>query len=96
MGRFLSRFFVRRIRGFAYRYDREFLFRSCRARCFRILQNSGTKSVKEYVNERLVFVFLETECGRMLCCELKSKTIFGNGYFGSRIDEERSEMRYLV
>ena len=54
------------------------------------------KSVKEYVNEWLVFVFPETECGRMLCCELKSKMIFGNGYFGFRIDEERSEMRYLV
>ena len=26
----------------------------------------------------------------------KSKTTLGNGYLGSRIDEERSEMRYLV
>jgi hypothetical protein len=25
-----------------------------------------------------------------------SKTTLGNGYLGSRIDEERSEMRYLV
>lgn len=24
------------------------------------------------------------------------KTTLGNGYLGSRIDEERSEMRYLV
>ena len=27
---------------------------------------------------------------------LYSKTTLGNGYLGSRIDEERSEMRYLV
>ena len=27
---------------------------------------------------------------------LKVKTTLGNGYLGSRIDEERSEMRYLV
>lgn len=26
----------------------------------------------------------------------KSITTLGNGYLGSRIDEERSEMRYLV
>lgn len=26
----------------------------------------------------------------------ESKTTLGNGYLGSRIDEERSEMRYLV
>ncbi len=50
------------------------------------------KSVKEYVNEWLVFVFLEMECGWMLCCELKFKMIFGNGYFGFCIDEECSEM----
>ncbi len=27
---------------------------------------------------------------------LRDKTTLGNGYLGSRIDEERSEMRYLV
>ena len=27
---------------------------------------------------------------------LNVKTTLGNGYLGSRIDEERSEMRYLV
>jgi len=27
---------------------------------------------------------------------LKSKTTLNNGYLGSRNDEERSEMRYLV
>lgn len=96
VGRFLSRFLARRIRGFAYRHARELLSRSCRARCFRISQNPGTKSVKEHANERLAFASPETECGRMLCCELKSKTTLGNGYLGSRIDEERSEMRYLV
>ena len=54
------------------------------------------ESVKEHANERLAFASPETECGRMLCRELKSKTTLGNGYLGSRIDEERSEMRYLV
>ena len=34
---------------------------------------------------------------RALCCDayLIHKTL-GNGYLGSRIDEERSKMRYLV
>lgn len=27
---------------------------------------------------------------------VKTQTTLGNGYLGSRIDEERSEMRYLV
>ena len=36
-------------------------------------------------------------CGRVLGTELLSQnTTLGNGYLGSRIDEERSEMRYLV
>ena len=29
-------------------------------------------------------------------CDLKSNTTLNNGYLGSRNDEERSEMRYLV
>jgi hypothetical protein len=29
-------------------------------------------------------------------CEYKSNTTLNNGYLGSRNDEERSEMRYLV
>lgn len=32
----------------------------------------------------------------MLAPNLSHKTTLGNGYLGSRIDEERSEMRYLV
>ncbi|WZZ15379.1 hypothetical protein YC2023_108468 [Brassica napus] len=32
---------------------------------------------------------------RKQCCNVKSKTTLGNGYLGSRIDEKRSEMRYL-
>lgn len=28
--------------------------------------------------------------------EIKHEMTLGNGYLGSRIDEERSEMRYLV
>jgi hypothetical protein len=31
---------------------------------------------------------------RALCCQ--SETTLNNGYLGSRNDEERSEMRYLV
>lgn len=30
------------------------------------------------------------------CASFETKTTLGNGYLGSRIDEERSEMRYLV
>lgn len=32
----------------------------------------------------------------MLAPNLSHKMTLGNGYLGSRIDEERSEMRYLV
>ncbi|CAN7092638.1 unnamed protein product, partial [Brassica rapa subsp. narinosa] len=41
-----------------------------------------------FANPETVFV-------RKQCCNVKSKTTLGNGYLGSRIDEERSEMRYL-
>ena len=34
-------------------------------------------------------------CGRRKRLS-KTQTTLGNGYLGSRIDEERSEMRYLV
>ncbi|CAN7087952.1 unnamed protein product, partial [Brassica rapa subsp. narinosa] len=42
-----------------------------------------------FANPETVFV-------RKQCCNVKSKTTLGNGYLGSRIDEERSKMRYLV
>ncbi|CAN7105387.1 unnamed protein product [Brassica rapa subsp. narinosa] len=32
---------------------------------------------------------------RKQCCNVKSKTTLGNGCLSSRIDEERSKMRYL-
>jgi hypothetical protein len=32
----------------------------------------------------------------MRSCNIVNFTTLGNGYLGSRIDEERSEMRYLV
>ncbi|CAN7088908.1 unnamed protein product, partial [Brassica rapa subsp. narinosa] len=41
-----------------------------------------------FANPETVFV-------RKQCCNVKSKTTLGNGYLGSRIDEERSKMRYL-
>lgn len=59
-------------------------------------QNPGTKSVKEHATKQPASAAPETVSVRMLCCDLKSKTTLGNGYLGSRIDEERSEMRYLV
>src|SRR5690606_40204775 len=67
-----------------------------RAHSFRISPNPGTKSVKEHATKQPVFANPETVFGRKQCCNVKSKTTLGNGYLGSRIDEERSEMRYLV
>ncbi|CAN6803558.1 unnamed protein product, partial [Brassica oleracea] len=54
------------------------------------------KSVKEHSTKRPAFANPETVFVRKQCCNVKSKTTLGNGYLGSRIDEERSEMRYLV
>ncbi|KAL0758297.1 hypothetical protein Bca101_074447 [Brassica carinata] len=62
---------------------------------FRISPNPGTKSVKEHSTKRPAFANPETVFVRRQCCNVKSKTTLGNGYLGSRIDEERSEMRYL-
>ncbi|WZY87399.1 hypothetical protein YC2023_033783 [Brassica napus] len=56
----------------------------------------GTKSVKENATKQPAFANPETVFVRKQCCNVKSKTTLGNGYLGSRIDEERSEMRYLV
>ncbi|KFK40652.1 hypothetical protein AALP_AA2G024200 [Arabis alpina] len=61
-----------------------------------ISQNPGTKSVKEHAIKQPAFAAPETACALKLCCNIKSITTLGNGYLGSRIDEERSEMRYLV
>lgn len=96
MGRFLIRDRACRIRGFASNPYRELYLGLGRARCFRISQNPGTKSVKEHAIEQPAFASPVTVRVRLLCCDLKSKTTLGNGYLGSRIDEERSEMRYLV
>ncbi|WZY72534.1 hypothetical protein YC2023_004774 [Brassica napus] len=62
---------------------------------FRISPNPGTKSVKENATKQPAFANPETVFVRKQCCNVKSKTTLGNGYLGSRIDEERSEMRYL-
>ncbi|WZZ77103.1 hypothetical protein YC2023_097675 [Brassica napus] len=69
--------------------------RSNRAQSFRISPNPGTKSVKEHATEQSTFANPETVFVRKQCCNIKSKTTLGNGYLGSRIDEECSEMRYL-
>ncbi|WZY70747.1 hypothetical protein YC2023_002987 [Brassica napus] len=66
-----------------------------RTHSFRISPNPGTKSVKENATKQPAFANPETVFFRKQCCNVKSKTTLGNGYLGSRIDEERSEMRYL-
>lgn len=38
----------------------------------------------------------ETVCALLVTSLPRYITTLGNGYLGSRIDEERSEMRYLV
>ncbi|WZY99268.1 hypothetical protein YC2023_071597 [Brassica napus] len=60
------------------------------------IASGGTKSVKENATKQPAFANPETVFVRKQCCNVKSKTTLGNGYLGSRIDEERSEMRYLV
>ncbi|WZY99731.1 hypothetical protein YC2023_072060 [Brassica napus] len=47
-----------------------------------------TSVLPAFANPETVFV-------RKQCCNVKSKTTLGNGSRGSRIDEERSKMRYL-
>ncbi|CAN7092789.1 unnamed protein product, partial [Brassica rapa subsp. narinosa] len=66
-----------------------------RTHSFRISPNPGTKSVKENATKQPAFANPETVFVWKQCCNVKSKTTLGNGYLGSRIDEERSEMRYL-
>ncbi|CAN7105452.1 unnamed protein product [Brassica rapa subsp. narinosa] len=63
---------------------------------FRISPNPSTKSVKENATKQPAFANPETVFVRKQCYNVKSKTTLGNGYLGSRIDEERSKMRYLV
>ncbi|WZZ15398.1 LOW QUALITY PROTEIN: hypothetical protein YC2023_108487 [Brassica napus] len=67
-----------------------------RTHSFRISPNPSTKSVKENATKQPAFANLETVFVRKQCCNVKSKTTLGNGYLGSRIDEEHSKMRYLV
>ncbi|KAL0803470.1 hypothetical protein Bca101_095960 [Brassica carinata] len=62
---------------------------------FRISPNPGTKSVKEHSTKRPAFANPETVFVLKQCCNVKSKTTLGNEYLSSRIDEERSKMRYL-
>ncbi|WZY93911.1 hypothetical protein YC2023_066240 [Brassica napus] len=58
--------------------------------------NPGTKSVKENATKQPAFANPEMVFVRKQCCNVKYKTTLGNGYLGSRIDEERSKMPYLV
>ncbi|CAG7876027.1 unnamed protein product, partial [Brassica rapa] len=72
------------------------LFWLDRTHNFRISPNPSTKSVKENATKQPAFANPETVFVRKQCYNVKSKTTLGNGYLGSRIDEERSKMRYLV
>ncbi|WZZ71351.1 hypothetical protein YC2023_082721 [Brassica napus] len=63
---------------------------------FWISPNPGTKSVKEHSTKRSGFANPETVFVRKQCYNVKFKTTLGNGYLGSRIDKERSKMRYLL
>ena len=60
--------------------------------------NPGAECAKEVVIVCLVRPPFRPGNGARLggVSTLESKTTLGNGYLGSRIDEERSEMRYLV
>lgn len=60
------------------------------------LTNPGAESAKEYC--KLMACLLRPFRGARggTCASFETKTTLGNGYLGSRIDEERSEMRYLV
>ncbi|WZZ15096.1 hypothetical protein YC2023_108185 [Brassica napus] len=62
---------------------------------FWISSNPSAKSVKENATKQPAFANPETVFVRKQCCNVKSKTTLDNGYLGSRIDEERSKMRYL-
>lgn len=55
--------------------------------------NPGAKRVKELEQECNIHAPFLGACG---ACSLMNEMTLGNGYLGSRIDEERSEMRYLV
>lgn len=63
------------------------------------LTNPGAESAKENRNEAPDPLSCPVRGVHGLgasVCLLNVKTTLGNGYLGSRIDEERSEMRYLV
>ena len=58
--------------------------------------NPGAESAKEYYNRQpSPSRPVRGSCGGKRAA-LLTQTTLGNGYLGSRIDEERSEMRYLV
>lgn len=65
--------------------------RAFRARFAGDERNPGTACAKEHMSERTLVN--ASVVGRR---SLSIYTTLGNGYLGSRIDEERSEMRYLV
>ena len=55
----------------------------------------GTECAKEIYFGSVLYRTTSTVCTDESVSNMKKMTL-GNGYLGSRIDEERSEMRYLV
>ena len=56
----------------------------------------GARSAKENINKGLIHPLPFAGHRGLGKASFKTETTLGNGYLGSRIDEERSEMRYLV
>lgn len=61
-------------------------------------QNPGASGAKELKRSKAARRRPGNGAGRpaLRLMPFASETTLGNGYLGSRIDEERSEMRYLV
>lgn len=59
------------------------------------ITNPGADCAKDHEQKRVPSLPVPGRHGGVASF-LRNRTTLGNGYLGSRIDEERSEMRYLV
>ena len=59
------------------------------------ITNPGADCAKDHEQKRFPSLPVPGRHGGVASF-LRNRTTLGNGYLGSRIDEERSEMRYLV
>lgn len=64
--------------------------------CLVRLTNPGTECAKENIIEKDSTCYAPFSVCMLVVASFESQTTLGNGYLGSRIDEERSKMRYLV